>query len=97
MFLTLLLVGCGTDACRDLCATTAQKIETCLPGWGATWEDFDATQRVDYGDRCRAQWDRERIQLELRQVDEANAECTEAASEVTTADCDTMRALYLDP
>ncbi len=99
----LLVLGCTSDACRLLCATTAQRLEECLPEWGATWEDFDATSRVDYGDRCRAQWDDERLTLELRQLDVANGECTTADDELTgnngadKLSCDELRPLYVEP
>lgn len=65
--------------------------------WGASWEDFDATSRTDFGDRCRAQWDDERLTLELRQIDVANEQCSTAATELPTLSCDQLRAIYLEP
>ncbi len=93
----LVLLGCGADSCYQLCATTAQALEPCFAEWGATWEDFDAATRVAWGDRCRAQWEEQRVQMELRQVDVASAACTEASDEVRRLSCDELRALYFDP
>jgi len=96
MFLFALL-ACGTDTCHLLCANTAQAIEPCLTEWGATWEDFDASSRVAWGDRCRSQWETERLSLELRQIDVASVACEEATSSLGELDCDELRALYFDP
>ena len=93
----LLLFACNSDTCHQLCAGTAQALDRCLGEWGATWEDFDATERVVYGDRCRAQWEAERLGLELRQIEAANQQCTEAAIDLEALDCVALRALYFDP
>ena len=92
-----LLFACTSDTCHQLCAATAQALEGCLGEWGATWEDFDATARVAYGDRCRSQWETERLGLELRQIEAANQQCTEASVDLDALDCDALRALYFDP
>lgn len=92
-----LLFACSSDTCHQLCATTALKLEGCLEAWGATWEDFDASERVVYGDRCRAQWERERLTLELRQIDVATQQCTDASADLGEMTCDELRALYFDP
>lgn len=95
--LLIAFLGCSADACYQLCATTAQALEPCLAEWGATWEDFDAANRVAWGDRCRSQWDEERVQLELRQIDVASAACTDASEDFDGLSCDELRALYFDP
>ena len=93
----LVLLGCNGDTCYQLCATTAQAVEPCLDEWGATWEDFDAATRVEWGDRCRADWDRARTELELRQLTAASDACTAAAEDLTALSCDELRALYFAP
>ena len=95
--LLLLVVSCSSDTCRTLCATVAQSIEACLDEWGATWDDFDVSERVEYGDRCRAEWEKTRTDLEPRQLDGATEECTDAEFEVPLLTCDQLRALYFDP
>ena len=93
----LVLAGCTSDTCYQLCATTAQAIEPCLTEWGAGWDDFDAGSRVAWGDTCRADWDEERLSLELRQVSVANDACTAASEDLGTMSCDELRALYFHP
>lgn len=95
--LLLLVLSCSSDTCRTLCATVAQSIEACLDDWGATWEDFDVTERLEYGDRCRAEWEETRTDLEPRQLDGATAECTDAEAELPTLSCSELRVLYFNP
>jgi hypothetical protein len=95
--LLLVLLGCGADTCYQLCATTAQALEPCLSEWGATWEDFDAASRVAWGDRCRRQWDDERVNLQLRQIEVASGACEDASLEIADLECDELRAIYFDP
>lgn len=90
-------LGCNADSCYTLCATTAPVLEACLPEWGATWEDLDATSRIAWGDRCRADWEATRVDLELRQVTEATETCTDAADQLPSLTCDDLRAMYLEP
>jgi hypothetical protein len=90
-------LACTTDTCRTLCATMAQRIEGCLDDWGGTWEDFDVSERLEYGDRCRAEWETTRTNLEPRQLDAATEECTQAETDSLTLDCDELRALYYYP
>ena len=92
-----LALACSSDTCRTLCATVAQSIEGCLDDWGATWEDFDVTERLEYGDRCRSEWEAARTDLEPRQLDAATAECTEAEAELPKLSCNQLRVMYLDP
>ena len=94
--LLIVFLSCTADTCRTLCATVAQSIEGCLDEWGATWDDFDVSQRVEYGDRCRAEWEEERTNLEPRQLDAATEQCTEAAAEVPDYTCEELRVLYFD-
>ncbi|MSQ00503.1 MAG: hypothetical protein EXR71_01260 [Myxococcales bacterium] len=93
----VVLAGCTSDTCYQLCATTAQAIEPCLGEWGASWDDFGAASRVAWGDACRADWDAERLRLELRQVSVANEACTAGATELGEMTCDELRALYFHP
>jgi hypothetical protein len=95
--LVIALFGCSAEPCYQLCAITAQALEPCLSQWGANWEDFDAESRIAFGDRCRAQWEEERVSLELRQVEVASTACSAAVDEVPALSCDQLRALYFDP
>lgn len=95
--LLIVFLGCSVDTCYQLCATTAQALEPCLDEWGATWEDFDSSSRVSWGDRCRSQWDEERVQLELRQVEVASDACADATEDLDSLSCDQLRALYFQP
>ena len=93
----LLFLACSSDACRQLCANVAQKIDGCLGEWGATWEDFDVAERTAFGDRCRSEWDAKRGELEPRQLDAATEECAAARQDLGDVTCDELRALYFEP
>jgi hypothetical protein len=92
-----LLLACSSDACRSLCADVAGRLEGCLDEWGATWEDFDVSTRNAYGDRCRAEWDAERTELEPRQLGAATEDCAAAQLDLGDVSCDELRALYFEP
>jgi len=93
----LLLFACTSDACRLLCADVAVALNGCLDEWGATWEDFDVSTQNAFGNRCRAEWDSQRTELEPRQLDAATGECADAQVSLPQVSCDELRALYFEP
>ncbi len=49
----LMSVGCA-DTCRQTCNFAADYVESCMPQWNVTWENFDAdwSSKADYRKAC---------------------------------------------
>ena len=98
-FLFLLQAACGGDPCRQLCVSTAARLDGCLDEWGVTWEELDASSRSNWRSGCQAEWEDVRADLEARELSPAEDQCTDADEDLaalTDAEaCDTLRVLYL--
>jgi len=90
-----LSTGCRffTDACEDLCDEVADQVALCRPD-SITWIDLGATNKTDYIQTCRDQWDRVTIDLSANDLRLALDDCREAKDEVGTLTCDEIVALY---
>jgi hypothetical protein len=96
-----MLAGCGADPCERLCDRMGNRLGTCLESWPATWEDLDATSKLEFQLACRQDWDQVRADLEPRQLDDALEQCELALDELAAmrqdgSVCDQLRAIYLD-
>ncbi len=87
--------GCRllTDQCEDLCDAVADQVDECLPE-SISWIDLGATNKQNYIDTCRDQWDRVIIDLSANDLRLALDDCKEAKKEVPTLSCDEIVALY---
>lgn len=94
--LWMLLVACAND-CEQACTDVTRRLNRCLRGWSADWEDLDAQDRTDFEDQCVAEWENEFAELEQREVEAALDRCGVAVTELRRTSCDELRAIYLDP
>ena len=93
--------GCSPDPCTELCKETTDALQTCMGDWSFDWEDFDASNRTDFENRCVNRWGEVRSNLVARELEDARGQCREGRSALETAQadgevCDLMRATYID-
>ena len=102
IFLSLLLSGCGQDACDELCAEMSWRMRSCVREWPEDWSELGARGRPNFRRACLNQWADERAQLESWDLDDALDQCSETSAALRRADergttCDELRAMYLEP
>ena len=93
--------GCSPDPCVGLCKETTTALGECMEAWSLDWEDFDASNKRDFQDRCSNRWGEVRSNLVARELEDAREQCEEASVSLNLAikaeeRCDLLRALYLD-
>ena len=89
--------GCSTDPCEQLCNKVTTSISGCLDEWGASWDLLGASSKSDFRQRCIDEWQTGRSDMEPREIDLAEEECTNARIELNgdSLHCEELRALYL--
>ncbi len=93
--ISLLLLACQND-CEQACVDTSRRLNRCLAGWSAEWEDLGSDSRSDFADQCSSEWEDAFAELEQREVEAALDQCQAAVQELRSTSCDELRALYLD-
>ena len=98
----LLLAGCQSDTCDQLCVRTATSLGRCLSTWEPVdWEMLDAESQRSFQDVCESRWSEVRSSLESRELEDALEQCSEALSAIDEMNedgttCDQLRAIYLE-
>jgi len=93
--------GCQSDNCERLCAETSTALRECVSQWPATWDDLDATGRVNFQNTCTTTWSQTQSSLEARELEDALEQCEETSLLLTQMDadgslCDQLRAIYIE-
>ena len=96
----VLLGGCQTDACDNLCQRLARRLGSCMEQWPVGFDELDADGRVGFQQECQRQWSQVRSNLEPREFDDALDQCDQGLESLERmrleeSSCDELRALYL--
>lgn len=101
LILLLSSAACQSDNCERLCSQTSYALRDCLDVWPATWNDLDATGRVNFQNTCTTQWSQAQSGLEARELEDALRQCEESLTLLSDLDdegatCDRLRAIYIE-
>ena len=96
--LIILMTGCTSDHCKELCEDVSSALDDCLIQWGSQWTILEKDRAASFTDDCRNIWYAERSELEGWELEDAERQCEESVLQLDTMGndaCESLRAIYL--